>query len=212
MPTSYTYKYPRPMVTVDLVVFALSQDGLRALFIRRKNEPFAGQWAIPGGYLEMDEPVEAGARRELKEETGLVDLVFVSEIGVFGEPGRDPRGRTISIAYIGVVKGPPPAVEGGDDAAGAAWLDPMAIDGLAFDHDDILAAARDQLSIALFDDQLLLAILPGVFTPRDLDLVFEVRIGNGNWTSRWITTSLGRGVIERLPGRARRYREIPIPQ
>lgn len=200
------------MVTVDLVVFALSQDGLRALFIRRKKDPFAGQWAIPGGYLEMDEAIEAGARRELKEETGLVDLLFVSEIGVFGEPRRDPRGRTISIAYMGVVKGSPPAVEGGDDAARAAWIDPMTIDGLAFDHDDILEEARHRLSIALFDNEVLLSILPEVFTPRDLDYLFQVRMADGNWTSRWITMSLRRGVIERLPGKLRRYRAIREPQ
>ena len=200
------------MVTVDLVVFALSQDGLRTLFIRRKNEPFAGQWAIPGGYLEMDEPIEKAARRELKEETGLVDLVFVSEIGVFGEPGRDPRGRTISIAYMGVVKGPLPAVEGGDDAAGAAWLDPMTIHGLAFDHDAILAEARYRLSIALFDSEFLLTILPEDFTPSDLDCLFQLQMADGNWTSRWISMSLRRGLIERLPGKARRYRAIREPQ
>ncbi len=212
MPTSYTYPYPRPMVTVDLVVFALGQEGLRALFIRRKKEPFAGRWAIPGGYLEMGESIEAGARRELKEETGLDDLVSIGEIGVFGEPGRDPRGRTISIAYMGVVKGPPPDVEGGDDAAVAAWLDPMTIDGLAFDHDAILAEARCRLSIALFDNEFLLAILPEVFTPTHLEFLFQMRMSDGNRASRWITTSLRRGVIERLPGRARRFRGISDPQ
>jgi len=124
MSTPYCYEYPRPMVTVDLVVFGLGPEGLRALFIKRKKDPFAGLWAIPGGYLEIDEAIEAAARRELKEETGLQDLLVLEEIGVFGDPGRDPRGRTISVAHAGIVRAPLPRVKGGDDAEDAAWLDP----------------------------------------------------------------------------------------
>jgi len=146
MPKSITYPYPRPMVTVDLVVFGLGDEGLRSLFIRRKKDPFAGRWAIPGGYLEMDESFLVGARRELREESGLTDLVVVEEIGTFGEPGRDPRGRTISIAHAGIVRSPLPEVSGQDDASEAAWLDPDTVADLAFDHGRILAKARSWLS------------------------------------------------------------------
>src|SRR4051794_19316530 len=106
MPPPYCYDYPRPAVTVDLVVFSLSGDELRVLLIRRKADPFAGRWALPGGFLEMDEPIADGARRELREETGLEAAGPLALIGVFGDPGRDPRGRTISLAHATVVRGP----------------------------------------------------------------------------------------------------------
>jgi len=118
----YTYKYPRPAATVDLAVFALTGEEIRVLMVRRKNEPFAGRWALPGGYVEIEEPFEAAARRELKEETGLEIEGPVEFFGVFGRPGRDPRGRTISIAHAAVVRPPLPRVRGSDDAAGARWI------------------------------------------------------------------------------------------
>src|SRR4051812_48945169 len=99
MPPPYCYDYPRPAVTVDLAAFALRDAGLRVLLVRRKHEPFAGRWAFPGGFLELDEPIEAAALRELREETGFEVPGPVELIGVFGAPGRDPRGRTISLAH-----------------------------------------------------------------------------------------------------------------
>jgi 8-oxo-dGTP diphosphatase len=143
MPPPYCYDYPRPAVTVDLV--ALSRDGgrLKVLLIRRKHDPFAGRWALPGGFLDVDEPIEGAARRELKEETGL-EVGEVAFLGVYGDPGRDPRGRTISLVYLALVPAPPPPPSGGDDAEDAAWFDApeMARSGaLAFDHDRILGDA-----------------------------------------------------------------------
>lgn len=145
MPPPYCYEYPRPAVTVDLVAFAFDGADLRSLFIRRKKDPFAGFWAIPGGFMEIDEPIEIAARRELKEETGLDSSGPVAMIGVFGDPGRDPRGRTISIAHATTLRGHVPRVLGGDDAAEAAWLDPLRPPALAFDHTAILATALDWL-------------------------------------------------------------------
>jgi 8-oxo-dGTP diphosphatase len=148
MPPPYCYDYPRPAVTVDLVAFARDGERLKVLLIRRKHEPFAGRWALPGGFLDVDEPIEAGARRELKEETGL-EVGEVAFLGVYGDPGRDPRGRTISLVYVATIPGPPPTATGGDDAEKAAWLDAaeQAESGaLAFDHCRILEDAIRRVS------------------------------------------------------------------
>jgi 8-oxo-dGTP diphosphatase len=144
MPPPYCYDYPRPAVTVDLAVFAIDGETLKVLMIRRKHDPFAGKWALPGGFLEIEEDFETGARRELKEETGLEVANPIHFVGVYGDPGRDPRGRTISIAYWAFVVGSPPPVAGGDDAAEAGWLDAIKTvknSALAFDHGKILLDA-----------------------------------------------------------------------
>src|SRR5436190_23675086 len=107
---SYCYDYPRPAVTVDLVLFALDRDALKVLLIRRKHDPFAGCWAFPGGFIEMDETLQAAARRELEEETGVSFRGPLATLGVYAEPNRDPRGRTISVAHVAVIGPPPPRV------------------------------------------------------------------------------------------------------
>ena len=113
---TYTYDYPRPAVTTDCVIFGYDGKELKVLLIERGIEPFKGCWAFPGGFLTMDEDALAGARRELKEETGLEDA-FIEQFHTFSEPGRDPRGRVITIAHYALVK--IQEVEGGDDAARA---------------------------------------------------------------------------------------------
>jgi 8-oxo-dGTP diphosphatase len=143
MPSQFCYDHPRPAVTVDLVVFTTIDARPRVLLIRRKHDPFAGKWAVPGGFLEIEEPFEEGARRELKEETGLELSGPIEQIGVFGKPGRDPRGRTISIAYAGLADPDKTTIQGGDDAESAEWHDPFHPPELAFDHAEILAAGLD---------------------------------------------------------------------
>src|SRR5262245_20644179 len=116
----YTYDYPRPAVTVDVIIVTREATP-RVLLIRRKHEPFAGSWAIPGGFVEMDEALENAARRELFEETGIRAKNLV-QLHTFGDPGRDPRGRTISVAYLAVVDETKIKPRAGDDAAEVGWF------------------------------------------------------------------------------------------
>lgn len=185
MPPPYCYDYPRPALTVDLVAFALAGDVLRTLFIRRKHEPFAGRWALPGGFVEIDEPIEAAARRELHEETGFKVAGPVEFIGVFGAPGRDPRGRTISVAHAAVVPGGAPEVAGGDDAAEAAWLDPRSVRRLAFDHDQIVATALDWLVKGVEEGRLGLALLPKRFSLKEVKALFQALALDEHAAARW---------------------------
>lgn len=125
-------------VTVDAVIICQKEEPL-LLLVQRKNEPHKGKWALPGGFLEEEEDLEEGAIRELREETNL-DIKKLKQIGAFGEPGRDPRGRNISIAFLGIVDYEE-QVKGGDDAADARWFGFSELPDLAFDHYKIVTAA-----------------------------------------------------------------------
>jgi len=139
----FTYDYPRPAVTVDVVIVTRGKKR-RVLLIRRKLAPFAGSWAIPGGFVNMDESLDDAARRELLEETGVAvsDLI---QLHTFGDPGRDPRGRTISVVYLAVVDADKMKPSAGSDAAEVGWFSLARPPKLAFDHKDILACARQYL-------------------------------------------------------------------
>ena len=140
----YTYPYPRPAVTVDVVVAVPSDSGgYDVLLVKRGKEPFKGKWALPGGFLDLEEELEEAAARELAEETGVTG-VALEELGAFGRIGRDPRGRTVSIAYLAVLPGRPDA-RAGDDAAEVGWFPLDRPPDTAFDHEAILARARARL-------------------------------------------------------------------
>jgi 8-oxo-dGTP diphosphatase len=129
-------------VTTDCVVFLKNENLTKVLLVKRKKDPFKGKWAIPGGFLEEDETLEKGAARELKEETGL-EISRLEQLKAFGKVDRDPRGRTISIAFYGTVHFEE-KVKGNDDAAEAKWFNLKELPSLAFDHDEILRFAIDQ--------------------------------------------------------------------
>lgn len=135
----YCYDHPRPAVTVDIVLFRRAKRGAHVLLIKRKREPFKGQWALPGGFVDENESLEAAAARELREETGL-DEIQLTQIGAFGEPGRDPRGQTVSVAFGAVIDGFP-ETEAADDAEEVAWHAVARPPALAFDHRKILRVA-----------------------------------------------------------------------
>ncbi len=143
---SFTYSYPRPMVTVDTVLMRGTEAGLEVLMIERKNEPFVGGWALPGGFVDMEEELETAAARELAEETGISG-VPLEQFHAFGKVGRDPRGRSVTIAFVGMLKSPDtsPALKAGDDAADARWFPVTDLPETAFDHTEIIDTALNWL-------------------------------------------------------------------
>ncbi len=143
---SYTYKYPRPALTVDALVFAgTRQDGFSLLLIRRKNEPYKNQWAIPGGFVDMDETLEEAVLRELEEETGI-RLDKMEQLHAFSAIERDPRHRTVSVAFTCIIEQKKEA-KGGDDAAEAKWFSTNRLPELAFDHQEIIGLAIKKLKL-----------------------------------------------------------------
>ena len=142
----YIYEWPRPMVTVDAVVFAVSEARTEVLLIERGEGPFRVQWAVPGGFVEMDEELEDAVARELAEETGLTG-VQLEQMRTFGKCGRDPRGRQITITFIGVATEGYDKVRPGDDAAKAKWFDIEELpENMAFDHDEMVWFAVENLN------------------------------------------------------------------
>nr|WP_321485697.1 NUDIX hydrolase [uncultured Draconibacterium sp.] len=133
----YTYKYPRAALTVDAIVFVKSGKETSVLLIERGREPFKNRWALPGGFIEMDETLEQACIRELEEETGL-QIEKMQQFGAYDAINRDPRHRTISVVYSVELKEQKP-VKGSDDAAQAKWFSLEDLPELAFDHAEILA-------------------------------------------------------------------------
>ncbi len=172
----YKYKYPRPALTVDIVIFAMNEDDLNVLLIRRKGEPFQGQWAIPGGFVEMDETLETSARRELEEETGLKNI-FLEQLYTFGGVNRDPRERTVSVAYYALVQQKKQKVISGSDASEAKWFAVSDLPELAFDHQLILDTALERLRGKVRYQPVGFELLPRKFTLRQLQNLYEVILG-----------------------------------
>ncbi len=142
----YVYDWPRPMVTVDAAVFAVVDGKTKLLLVQRKHEPFQGFWALPGGFVEIDEDLPEAAARELAEETGLKD-VPLEQLHSFGKPGRDPRGRTITVVYFGIAGQDRQQVKAAADAAHAQWFDIDGLPPMAFDHDEIARCAIERLNV-----------------------------------------------------------------
>ena len=170
----YCYRYPHPAVTTDCVIFGFDGERLQVLLIERGIEPYKGRWAFPGGFLKMDETAEEGARRELKEETGL-DGAYMEQFHTFSAIERDPRERVITIAYYALVK--IQEVKGGDDAASARWFPLDEIPPLAFDHDYILRMATQRLREQIHFQPVGFELLPEKFTLKELQLLYEAILG-----------------------------------
>lgn len=139
----YTYAYQRPAVTVDIIVINQTKKVDNILLIERKNEPFINQWALPGGFVDIDEEIKTAAYRELQEETSIIDIEL-KQFYTFGKVGRDPRGRTISVVYSGFLININQKIEAGDDAKNLQWFPISQLPNLAFDHIDVIKQYLNQ--------------------------------------------------------------------
>lgn len=158
-------------MTADIVVFSFDGTNLNVLLIKRGNEPYKGQWAFPGGFLEPDETLEEAARRELKEETGLSPKFF-NEVGSFSDLDRDPRGRTISVAFASVVRPSQIKAVAGDDAKEARWFNVHEMPRLAFDHEKICRMALWKLRLAFINSPVAFLLVDDIFTLPEMQRLY----------------------------------------
>ncbi len=170
---SFTYEYPRPALTVDCVVFGIDEEDLKVLLIKRGLEPFEGSWALPGGFVQMEESLPDAARRELQEETGL-DRVFLEQLFTFGEVARDPRGRVVSVAYYALVRLLDHKVQAATDAQDASWFPVWDTPTLAFDHSRILQMALERLKGKVRYVPIGFELLPRKFTLSQLQRLYSM--------------------------------------
>ena len=210
----YSYHYPHPAVTVDCAVFGLDEarpassgedarrdddrhgttpGNLTVLLIQRDLEPYAGAWALPGGFVKIDEDLEAAALRELGEETGVRDL-YLEQLGAFGAPDRDPRERVITVAYLAIVNLFDHPVAAATDARNAGWFGVDDLPALAFDHERVVAAGLEQLRATVRDEPIVFEFLPQEFTLRQVQSLYEAILGESldkrNFRKKLHATSL----------------------
>jgi 8-oxo-dGTP diphosphatase len=189
----YTYRYPHPAVTTDVVIFTIRQDQLKVLLIKRALPPYRNMWALPGGFIKLEESLEEGARRELEEETGVSD-VYLEQLYTFGDPNRDPRERVITVAFFALVRSEEIDIQAGSDAEGVSWFGMKEIPDLAFDHREILRMAHERLRAKLDYSTIAFQFLPGSFALSELQHVYEVilreKIDKRNFRKRILSLDL----------------------
>lgn len=170
---AYTYNYPHPAVSVDIAIFTIRNDQLKVLLIKRAAPPHQGEWALPGGFVGLDESLKHAAWRELKEETG-VNAVYLEQLFTFGHPKRDPRERVISVAYFALIPTDKIEIKAASDAEGVGWFSINEVPNLAFDHSKILAKALERVSAKLDYSTIAFQLMPETFTLSQLQHVYEV--------------------------------------
>jgi len=217
----YTYEYPRPALTVDIVIFTLRDNLLQVLLIRRLNQPFAGCWALPGGFVEERESLEQAATRELEEETGIQN-VYLEQLYTYGDPERDPRGRVVTVAYYALIPaGALVRSEGGSDSSQARWFPINELPELAFDHAEIVTYALRRLRYKLEYSAVGFELLPGEFTLTEIQHTYEIILGEALDKRNFRRRLLDSGIIEPTqekrggegrPARLYRYRADAVAE
>lgn len=172
----YCYRYPHPAMTADCVIFGFDGKALKVLLVERGLEPFLGSWALPGGFMKIDETIEQTARRELEEETGLKG-VYMEQFRVYSTVNRDPRERVVTVVFIALVRPGDYSLIAGDDAADARWFDVEFLPPMAFDHTDIIAQARARLTEMLRVKPIAFELLNRYFSLAELQRVYEAITG-----------------------------------
>jgi 8-oxo-dGTP diphosphatase len=217
----YTYEYPRPALTVDVVIFTLRDNQLHLLLVQRGTEPYIGKWALPGGFVKMDEGLEEAAIREMEEETGLKEA-YLEQLYTYGEIDRDPRGRVVTVAYFALLPADAPVrSEGNTDARQAQWFPMEDLPPLAFDHEQIVAYALRRLRYKLEYTAAGFELLPEQFTLSELQHTYELILGEKLDKRNFRRRILQAGIIEPTPhmrtgegrpARLYRYREDAVAE
>ncbi|WP_309707113.1 NUDIX domain-containing protein [Armatimonas sp.] len=212
-PTPYDpNSFERPSVTVDVVAFTARERKLHVLLIKRGVWPFEGHWALPGGFVQMSEGLDAAAHRELAEETGIAGAEFLEQLYTFGNVDRDPRTRVISVAYYALLPEPSIAPRAGTDAAEAQWWPADALPPLAFDHAEIVKTALDRLRAKLGYTSVAYALLAPEFTLTELQTVYEIILGREldkrNFRKKMLSTELLEGLEKQRRGGAHRPAQL----
>jgi len=197
----YTYEYPRPALTVDVVIFTLRESRLHVLLVQRGEAPFVGMWALPGGFVRLEESLEEAACREMQEETGL-SQAYLEQLYTYGDIGRDPRGRVVSVAYFALMPADAPVrSEGGSDARQACWFAIEDLPQLAFDHPSIIRYALRRLRYKLEYSAAGFELLPDTFTLSEIQHTYEMILGEKLDKRNFRRRILEAGVIEPTPHR-----------
>ncbi len=197
MSMPHQYEYPRAALTVDAVVFGFDEAELKVLLIKRGIAPFKGRWALPGGFVRVEETIDEAVRRELEEETGL-HHVFLEQLYTFGDVKRDPRERVVSVAYYALVKLASHSTQAATDASDARWFPAASTPALAFDHATILTIALERLRGKLRYEPIGFELLPEKFTLSQLQHLYETVLGTAIDKRNFRKKVLGFDLLEPL--------------
>jgi len=204
----FTYEHPRPALTVDCVVFGFDGDSLKLLLIERALEPFKGSWALPGGFVRVEEELEAAARRELREETGIHEVVL-EQFHAFGSIRRDPRERVVSVAYVALTRLEDHRPQASTDARQAVWFNSGDLPRLAFDHEQIIQQALEYLRRRVRLEPLGFQLLPSKFTLTQLQVLYESVLGRAIDTRNFRKRVLAMELVQPIKSEFQRGRQRP---
>jgi len=198
----YCYDHPRPMVTVDCALFRLSGEDIELLLIRRGRAPHKGAWALPGGFIKMKEPLEDAVAREVAEETGIGDIPFLVQVGAYGDPKRDPRGRVITVSYAGIVSGKGADAAAGSDATDAMWFPIERMPAkLAFDHPTVIGDALRKIATLGRTSGALFVFVDDKFTADELKVLLRALYGIALNPKQYLDTFIEMGLVRPVKGR-----------